>query len=44
MLIVDESVINNHSLDMYISKFRKKMQKDNLVNIKNVHGKGDSSR
>ncbi|MBV7532340.1 helix-turn-helix domain-containing protein [Chitinophaga sp. sic0106] len=38
----DEGVITGRSLDMYISKLRKKLQQDEGVSIKNVHGKGYS--
>ncbi|GEP90692.1 Transcriptional regulatory protein, C terminal [Chitinophaga terrae (ex Kim and Jung 2007)] len=38
----DEGVITGRSLDMYVSKLRKKLQKDASISIKNVHGKGYS--
>jgi hypothetical protein len=36
----DEGVITGRSLDMYVSKLRKKLQQDPSVSIINVHGKG----
>jgi DNA-binding winged helix-turn-helix (wHTH) protein len=36
----DEGVITGRSLDMYVSKLRKKLQADPSVSIINVHGKG----
>ncbi|WP_336517037.1 winged helix-turn-helix domain-containing protein [Pollutibacter soli] len=36
----DEGVVVTRSLDMFISKLRKKLQGDPAVNIVNVHGKG----
>lgn len=36
----DEGVITGRSLDMYVSKLRKKLQLDPAVSIINVHGKG----
>lgn len=36
----DEGVVVTRSLDMFISKLRKKLQADPAVNIVNVHGKG----
>ncbi len=36
----DEGVMVTRSLDMFISKLRKKLQGDPAVNIVNVHGKG----
>lgn len=36
----DEGVITGRSLDMYVSKLRKKLQTDPTVSIINVHGKG----
>ncbi|MCW3465012.1 winged helix-turn-helix domain-containing protein [Chitinophaga nivalis] len=36
----DEGVITGRSLDMYVSKLRKKLQHDAGVSIKNIHGKG----
>jgi hypothetical protein len=36
----DEGVITGRSLDMYVSKLRKKLQADPAVGIINVHGKG----
>lgn len=38
----DEGVITGRSLDMYVSKLRRKLGKDASINIKNVHGKGYS--
>jgi DNA-binding response OmpR family regulator len=38
----DEGVITGRSLDMYVSKLRKKFAKDESVDFKNVHGKGYS--
>lgn len=38
----DEGVITGRSLDMYVSRLRKKLQKDACISIKNVHGKGYS--
>jgi hypothetical protein len=36
----DEGVITGRSLDMYVSKLRKKLQHDPSISIINVHGKG----
>ncbi|MEQ9374248.1 MAG: helix-turn-helix domain-containing protein [Imperialibacter sp.] len=36
----DEGVIVGRSLDMFVSKLRKKLQADHNVKITNVHGKG----
>jgi DNA-binding response OmpR family regulator len=36
----DEGVIVGRSLDMFISRLRKKFEKDPLVKIVNIHGKG----
>ena len=36
----DEGVITGRSLDMYVSKLRKKLQADPAVTIINVHGRG----
>lgn len=36
----DEGVIVGRSLDMYISKLRKKLEMDPMVHLINVHGKG----
>lgn len=36
----DEGVVVTRSLDMFISKLRRKLQADPAVNIINVHGKG----
>lgn len=36
----DEGVIVGRSLDMFVSKLRKKLQKDPRISIINVHGKG----
>jgi len=36
----NEGVIVTRSLDMFISKLRKKLIADELVKIVNVHGKG----
>lgn len=36
----DEGVIVTRSLDMFVSKLRKKLDADNTVKIVNVHGKG----
>ncbi|OMP77659.1 hypothetical protein BW716_19040 [[Flexibacter] sp. ATCC 35208] len=36
----DEGVITGRSLDMYVSKLRKKLQKDPDISIINIHGKG----
>lgn len=36
----DEGVITGRSLDMYVSKLRKKLQADPAVSILNVHGRG----
>ncbi len=36
----DEGVIVDRSLDMFISKLRKKLQTDPTVRLVNVHGKG----
>jgi hypothetical protein len=36
----DEGVIVGRSLDMFISKLRKKLEKDPTVQLVNVHGKG----
>jgi DNA-binding winged helix-turn-helix (wHTH) protein len=36
----DEGVIVGRSLDMFISKLRKKLENDTNVNLTNIHGKG----
>lgn len=36
----DEGVIVGRSLDVFISKLRKKLEKDPVVKITNIHGKG----
>jgi DNA-binding response OmpR family regulator len=36
----DNGVIVGRSLDTYISKLRKKLQKDNSIKLTNVHGVG----
>ncbi|MCO5945846.1 winged helix-turn-helix domain-containing protein [Mucilaginibacter flavidus] len=36
----DDGVITGRSLDMYVSKLRKRLEKDVSVSITNVHGKG----
>jgi hypothetical protein len=36
----DEGVITGRSLDMFVSKLRKKLSHDSGVNLVNVHGKG----
>jgi hypothetical protein len=36
----DEGVIVGRSLDMFISKLRKKLENDLSLNLKNIHGKG----
>lgn len=36
----DEGVITGRSLDVYVSKLRKKLEKDPAVSIANIHGKG----
>lgn len=36
----DEGVITGRSLDMFVSKLRKKLRHDSEVNLVNVHGKG----
>lgn len=36
----DEGVITTRSLDVFVSRLRKKLQKDPTVQIKNVHGRG----
>lgn len=36
----DDGVIVGRSLDMFVSKLRKKLQKDSAVRLVNVHGKG----
>ncbi|MDB5121849.1 MAG: transcriptional regulator, winged helix family [Sphingobacteriales bacterium] len=36
----DEGVIVDRSLDMFISKLRKKLQSDSSVKLVNIHGKG----
>jgi len=36
----DEGVIVDRSLDMFISKLRKKLQSDSAVRLVNIHGKG----
>jgi DNA-binding winged helix-turn-helix (wHTH) protein len=36
----DEGVITGRSLDVYVSKLRKKLQKDPLIKITNFHGRG----
>lgn len=37
---IDEGVITGRSLDMFISKLRKKLSQDPELKITNVHGKG----
>ncbi|MEQ8470381.1 MAG: winged helix-turn-helix domain-containing protein [Marinoscillum sp.] len=37
---INEGLITGRSLDMFISKLRKKLSSDPLLNITNVHGKG----
>jgi len=37
---IDEGVITGRSLDMYVSKLRKKLSRDPELRITNVHGKG----
>jgi hypothetical protein len=36
----DEGVITGRSLDMFVSRLRKKLHHDSTVNLVNVHGKG----
>lgn len=36
----DEGVVTGRSLDMFVSKLRKKLRHDPVVNLVNVHGKG----
>jgi DNA-binding response OmpR family regulator len=36
----DEGVIVGRSLDMFISKLRKKLEQDPNVKLTNIHGKG----
>lgn len=36
----DEGVVTGRSLDMFVSKLRKKLHHDSRVNLVNVHGKG----
>jgi hypothetical protein len=36
----DEGVIVGRSLDMFISKLRKKLESDNAIKLTNIHGKG----
>jgi hypothetical protein len=36
----DEGVIVGRSLDMFISKLRKKLENDSSIQLKNIHGKG----
>jgi hypothetical protein len=36
----DEGVITGRSLDVYVSKLRKKLQKDPFIKITNFHGRG----
>lgn len=38
----NEGVITGRSLDMYVSKLRKKLEKDPLIKITNFHGRGYS--
>lgn len=37
---IDEGVITGRSLDMFVSKLRKKLSSDPELRITNVHGKG----
>ena len=37
---IDDNYFNARSMDVYITKLRKKLQKDPTVQILNVHGKG----
>jgi DNA-binding response OmpR family regulator len=37
---IDEGVITGRSLDMFVSKLRKKLSPDPELRITNVHGKG----
>ena len=37
---IDEGVITGRSLDMFVSKLRKKLSRDENLRIMNVHGKG----
>jgi DNA-binding response OmpR family regulator len=37
---IDEGVITGRSLDMFVSKLRKKLSSDPALRITNVHGKG----
>jgi hypothetical protein len=37
---IDEGVITTRSLDMFVSKLRKKLSRDPRLGISNVHGKG----
>ncbi|HET9054776.1 MAG TPA: winged helix-turn-helix domain-containing protein [Cyclobacteriaceae bacterium] len=36
----DEGVVTGRSLDMFVSKLRKKLPHDTAVNLGSVHGKG----
>jgi hypothetical protein len=36
----DEGVIVSRSLDMFVSKLRKKLEKDPTIRLQNIHGKG----
>lgn len=36
----DEGVVTGRSLDMFVSKLRKKLRHDPAINLANVHGKG----
>jgi len=42
LLLLQAGVITGRSLDMYVSKLRKKFSQDNSICFKNVHGKGYS--
>jgi DNA-binding response OmpR family regulator len=37
---IDEGVITGRSLDVFVSKLRKKLSGDPVLSITNVHGKG----
>jgi DNA-binding response OmpR family regulator len=36
----DEGIIVGRSLDVFISKLRKKLENDSAVKLVNIHGKG----
>ena len=36
----DDNYFTSRSMDVYIAKLRKQLQKDNNVSINNIHGEG----